>query len=113
MSPLIEFTQQAMRDGKVDDGRRFVELSDQTLARMPANEPDPNGIRADNAQTHAYFEEGVGRLDEAERWARKAVDHARANVASGPNVGPQSFSDPRFGRVDWILGNLTELLTHT
>jgi CHAT domain-containing protein len=111
MSPYIDFTQDAIRDGNVDAARRFVELSDQTLTRMLPNEQNPNGIRGDNALTHASYDEAIGRMDEAERWAQKAVDYARANALAGPTVQPQSFSHFRFSLADWILGNHTILLT--
>ena len=110
MSLLIDFTNNAIRQGDVDAARRFVELSDETLARM-RNDANPDGLRTSNAQTHAIYEEGIGQLDNAESWIRKALDYSRANVPPGSITQSQSFADLRMNRADWILGNHTAVLT--
>jgi hypothetical protein len=104
MSPLLEFTGEAIRSGNAEQARQFVEESDRTLKQMASVEPNPNGVRADNAQTHAVYELGVGHLDDAERWARTAIDYARDNTLSGPEVRPTSFSHPRFSRPGTAVG---------
>jgi CHAT domain-containing protein len=110
MSPLLAFTAEALQKGNVEEARKYVEESDQTLKRMAAAEPNPNGVRTLNAKTHAIFEAGIGHWSEAERWTRMAIDYTRKNTLSGSEVRPDSFSHPRFSQADWALGGLVTLL---
>jgi CHAT domain-containing protein len=68
------------------------------------------GMAPLNEFTNPY-ELAIGHLAEAERWVRVAIEYARANTLLGPNIGPASFSHPRFSSADWVVGNRVNVLT--